>query len=211
MAETNGAAGAGHNSNALSDDQQRALGFHHKRLWQVALDAQKAAAAEVKKAEKRAVADGISKADLKLMRDLDGKAGDAALRVEIERTLRVARWMGAEVGEQFSFDDIPNRAPVTERAFERGKRDGMSGATAVTPEGYTGESEQEYLRGWHDGQAILFSALELSKARVAEPPKKRGRPKKDAAPEPKDERQSDVEDEHPDPDATNEAAPPFAG
>lgn len=207
MAETNGTAGAGHNSNALSDDQQRALGFHHKRLWQTALDAKKAAEAEVKKAEKRAGMDGISKSDLKLMRDLDGKAGDAALRSTLERTLRVAKWMGANVGTQFSFDDLPDRTPITERAFERGKLDGMKGETCRTPEGYSGETEQNYIAGWQAGQAILMSALELTKGGMADQPQRRGRPKKgEATPPPVDERQVDVEDV-----AAAEQAPAFAG
>lgn len=202
----------GHNSNGeLSEDQLQALGYHHKGKFEAALAAKKAADAAFKTTCKRAVADGVSVDDIKLLIRLDTPEGEAALRDELRRTLRVAGWSNSEIGTQFTFDDIPDRSPLVDRALAEGKKAGMEGQTPNPP--YEGEAGQAWLEAWHQGQEAIFSVRELSEARAAagdasaneegeqenEPaPKKRGRPKgsgKKASPD----------------NGAAEAAPAFAG
>lgn len=163
---TNGAA-HGQNIRPLNEDEQRALAFHHRREYRDALASKKEADAGFKNTCKRIIAEGTSIADVREMIKLDGQGGEAALRAEIERMMKVARWMGASIGEQFDLEDaINDRRPLDERAYAAGKVAGMNGDTCSAP--YDGHAGQEWIRGWHDGQASLMSALELTKAGAAQ-------------------------------------------
>lgn len=156
-----------HLSNSeLTAEHRRALGFHHKEHYAVALAAKKKAEADFKNICKRALADGISTDDIKLLIKLDSPEGEAELRAELNRQIEVARWAGSEVGTQFSFLDEPDRTPIEERAYEEGKVAGYKAAAAQPP--YEGAAEQEWLRGYHDGQQTLMSALDLTKAGMEE-------------------------------------------
>jgi hypothetical protein len=198
MSEENG---IGHNSGGLNDDQMRALTFHHKREFEVALKAKKDTAANFLAVTKRIKAEGSSIDDIKDLIALDTPEGEVEVRSEIERRLRVARWAGADFGTQFSLLDEPDRTPLVDRAREEGKVAGMKGETLRSP--YDGEAGQAYAEGWHLGQAALMSALDLTRAGAeqiaaetaeaeaeeseskdveAKAPKKRGRPKRAAEP-----------------------------
>lgn len=189
-----GSHGMGHNSGAmdgLTEDQHRALGFYHQGKYNELLTAKKLADANLKVGAKRALADGISVDDIKLLNRLDTPEGEASLRAELNRQLEVARWVGSEIGTQFSLLDEPDRTPLEDRAFAEGKRAGMKGESLNSP--YEGAAGIAYSEGWHIGQEALFSIQGLSEARAAaeaaeadaepgdegeEPaPKKRGRPK----------------------------------
>lgn len=195
-------AAIGHNSTAaeLTEDQKRALAFHHKGQYSRALAEKKEADAKFKNMCKSIIAEGTAIDDIKSMLSLEKDGGEEVLRADIERMMKVARWMGAHIGEQFDLEEaIADRRTVDERQFTEGKLAGMRGETCVAP--YTGPGGQHWTRGWHEGQAALVSALELTKARAATeepadgdseeqavqepeaaptPPRKRGRPRKQA-------------------------------
>jgi ribosome modulation factor len=176
---------AEHNQ-TMSDDQLRALAYHHTGIYKRELAKKKAQDAKFKVACKTAKADGVSVDRIKLLIQLDEEGGEEKLRTELQEKIETARWAGAEVGTQFDFLDEPDRTPLIERAREEGKIAGMKGDTCKAP--YEGDAEQEWIAGWQQGQELLASSLDLTRARaVAEqaeaesegdaPPKKRGRPK----------------------------------
>lgn len=178
----------GHNSKTeLTDEQKQALFFHHRRLYDGRLSAKKAADAEFKNACKLIKSEGGSVADIKLSISLEADGGEEAMQQSIQDQLRVARWMGAALGTQFSMFDATDRAPATEKAFNEGKRAGMAGETAKTPAGYTGEAEQQWLAGHAKGQEVLMSTLPLTKDGVSVIKGKPGRKKKAAAPPKEDD------------------------
>lgn len=161
--KTNGDAGAksepakpGHNSAAheLTDDERRALMLHHKRMY-LAADA----LVEKAKADRKAVTD-LAASDLgkgavgeiKEMIELDD---EKKLKARVERTFRLARWMGLPVGTQANL--FEQRAAAS--YADEGKTAGMSGERCDPPEQLAIDSQQEWIRGWHDGQAILARAF----------------------------------------------------
>lgn len=167
-AKTNG---AGHNQPDLTDDEKRALFFQHKRHYQDALDAKKKADADLKNVCKRAKAEcGKSAVDeIKDAIEFEGDDGRAKFEAEIERKRRVARWMGLAVGEAPTFFDAANdRMPAVDRAYDGGKQAGMAGDKCAPPHDPSVPQYNQWMEGWHDGQAILASAF--GKVKPAEHP-----------------------------------------
>lgn len=142
-----------HNS-ALTDDEQRALTLHHKRLYETA-----DALVEKAKAERTAVADlaksDLGKGALKDIKDLIAYGDENKVKAELERTLRLARWMGMPVGTQVHMFE----APVDDRAGEDGKTAGMAGEACAPPKHLAVTAHQKWIAGWHEGQSILASAF----------------------------------------------------
>lgn len=162
MAKKNGGApGPGHNS-TLTDEEKRALTFHHARAYE-------AADAMVEKAKKdRAAVVDLAKADLGKgakadIVDLLTANTPAKMKAVFERVQRLARWAGLPVGEQAQLFE---RAPDS---FEDGKVAGMSGEKCEPPLSLPQESFQRWIAGWHDGQTILARAF-AKKRKPAEPP-----------------------------------------
>jgi ribosome modulation factor len=144
--------GAGHNQ--MTDDQEQKLTRDHAAKRALLL------AAEVKAKSDRMNFDKIIKSDLgakgldniKLLERLEADdKGENSVKEDFERMAKVARWAGLQIGTQGSlFDD--DRRSTTEKAFDEGKKAGMTSKDPNSP--YTGEAGQEWLRGWHEGQAI---------------------------------------------------------
>lgn len=145
------ANGIGHNS-TLTDEEKRALTFHHAKAYE-------AADALVEKAKKdRASVVDLAKADL-------GKGAKAdiidlltantpdKMKAVLDRVQRLARWAGLAVGSQAQmFERTPD-------SFEDGKVAGMQGDTCEPPLSLPQESFQRWIAGWHDGQSILARAF----------------------------------------------------
>lgn len=205
-------------NSGLTDDHRRALAYHHLGKWDVAKARQARATADVRNVIKRAKAEGVPLTLLEDLKKLETPEGEAALKERMLTTLQAAGWSNSEIGTQFSFEDIPDRSPLTERAYREGKTAGMKGETASSP--YEGDAEQEWLRGHADGQSLLMETLNLTKqgmrdleaekiakaeakaARAAEkqaqadkPKKPRGRPKKAKANGAEPVAQTDIEDQ----------------
>lgn len=142
---------AGHNS-TLTDEEKRALTFHHAKLYAAA-----DALVEKAKADRTAVMD-LATSDLG--KDAKGDIKDILLidtpkkmKKVVERTLRLARWAGLPVGTQQSlFEPVSNYA-------EDGKRAGMQGDACEPPKSLAVDSAQKWIGGWHEGQTILASAF----------------------------------------------------
>lgn len=162
--ETNGAAKkAGHNS-ALTDAEQRALTLHHKKAYEAA-----DALVEKAKSDRKAVAD-LAKADLGKgaladIKDMIAYADEKKCKGQIERSLRLARWLGLPVGTTTDLFDVP----VDDRAAQEGMTAGMSGETCKPPVHLTAEGSQRWIENWHEGQKILASAFGKKREPKAEP------------------------------------------
>ncbi len=143
----------------LTDEQQQALFFRHKRDYEKALEAKKAADAALKNAAKLIKAEGTHLSDIKVAIKLEDPEGSAELRERIERELKVARWVGAPVGTQFSLLDEIDRKPIDDRVFEDGKRSGLKGEKCEAPRTLPGPLIDKFISGWHAGQAILAARI----------------------------------------------------
>ena len=158
----------GHNKPELTDDEQRALLFQHKRRYETALAEKKDADAAFKNACKRAKAEcGVDAvADIKDAIAFAAPNGQQLFVAEVERKQRVARWLGLPVGSQVEFN-FTDRAPQDEREFELGKQAGMAGENCKPAD--TVRNPARWVEGWHQGQDVLKSAfLKVEKAAGAE-------------------------------------------
>src|SRR5215469_1827259 len=153
IAAANGGAHIGHNSK-LSDDERRALTLHHQKLY-VAADA----LVEKAKSDRKAIADqakaDLGKGVMSDIKDMIAAKDEKTAKGNIERALRLARWMGLPVGTQVNLFD----APVDDRAKSEGMTAGMEGKICEPPRHLAATAHQEWIAGWHEGQTILAGAF----------------------------------------------------
>lgn len=143
----------------LTDDERRALLFQHVKAYEDKLAAKKKADAELKNTCKLAKAE-LGKdavADIKDVIALKTPEGEAALKIEIERQIRIARFMNAPMGHQFTFSE--DMRPSTDKAFEKGKCAGLDGQAASPPHDPSVPQYGSWMEGWHAGQAVLASGF----------------------------------------------------
>lgn len=148
--------------NAMSDDQEQKLTRDHAARRLQLLKAETDAKAARLKFDKVIKADlgehGL--ANIKLLEKLESDKGEDEIKADLERRAKVARWAGLQIGTQGSLFENDRRS-MNEKAFEEGKRDGLKGADPKSP--YSGEAEQEYLKGWHTGQAVNLGGIKQTK------------------------------------------------
>lgn len=143
----------------LTDAELQGLFEHHKGNYEKALAAKKKADATFKDICKKAKAESVSIADIKLAIDLEDDGGEERLREKIERTHRVARWLGLPVGTQPSFFDEVDRTPSVDKAEAEGHRSGLKGESANPPPHFGMAQQQAWLTGWHTGQKVLTDRI----------------------------------------------------
>jgi len=158
----------GHNSNrnkgtsveSLTDDQLQALTRQHAQKRSRLIDAEKKAKAERMNFDKVIKSELGAKglADIKLLEQLSTPEGEAELIAEMERQARVARWSGMVIGTQGDLFG-EDRRTAEEKAFEAGKRAGLSGENCQPPSGYSADASGQWVSGWHEGQAVLASGF----------------------------------------------------
>lgn len=155
----------GHNKPELTDDENRALLLQHKRHYETALAAKKAADAVFKNTCKHAKAEcgKDAVADIKDAIAFEAPGGQGAFNEEMARKHKVARWMGLPVGSAPRFFDDFDGRPAVDVAYDNGKSAGMLGDVAKPPHDPSVPQYQRWMEGWHDGQEILASAFEKTK------------------------------------------------
>ena len=151
--------GVGHNgAPGLTDDQTAALFFQHKKAYSAALAVKKDADAKFKNACKLAKSelgdDAVPSIKDALL--LETEEGEAKIKAEIERKMRIARWMAVPFGSQPDFFE-EDRTPAVDRARAEGKRDGLSGVSLKPPYDPSLPQYEAYAEGWHEGQAASFA------------------------------------------------------
>jgi hypothetical protein len=147
-----------------NEEERQATFYRHTGEYEKALEKKKAADAAFKNVCKIIKTEGIQIEDIKTAISLKDPAGSAILRDLIERQLRVARWMNAPVGTQFSMLDEVDRTPIDERAYEAGKRAGLAGDPATPPRSYTGELITKWTEGFNEGNAVLAQGIKEKNA-----------------------------------------------
>jgi hypothetical protein len=98
---------------------------------------------------------------------MQGHEGEKVKKAAIQRSLRIARWLGMDLGAQLDMFEQDARVPAVDRAYEEGKSQAMQGISLKCD--YAPETAQyrEFARGWHDGQAALASGFKKLHPEVA--------------------------------------------
>ena len=128
-----GPASATMGHNQMSDDQARALHLsNHVPAYEKALAAKKKADADFKNVCKTIKSEGGNIDDIKLTIKLRTPEGEKEFKEQIERQRRIAQWNNLPIGGQGWLLD-EDRRPLSERAYEDGKKAGLEGNDASPP------------------------------------------------------------------------------
>lgn len=101
---------------------------------------------------------GITKADVKWALDLRERDAPKVL-AEMRRRLRIAGWFGHQLSRQLTLLD-EDRTPIEDAAFDAGHAVAtMRGSTAENPHDLSTIAGQAWLRGYHQGTALMNTAL----------------------------------------------------
>lgn len=134
---------------ALTDEQRHALVASSVKSYTSLLAVLKTAQADFKNGCKRIKADGVDLEEVKDWIALDTPEGEQRISEGLERTIRIARWRGARLGEQLALF-VENEGNA---AYMAGKRASLGGAKPVPPNHF---DQQEWLRGFNDHQSELL-------------------------------------------------------
>lgn len=146
---------------AISDDQLYSLTETHRQKYELVLDAKN-------KANKALIDYGrIIKADLgakglqdiKDLISLDTPEGEASMKAEVERRVRLLRWMQVPIGSMGDMFAETDRTPIKDRAFAEGKRQGLAGESINNPHHHTTEAHRALQSGYDAGQAINAAGI----------------------------------------------------
>lgn len=155
-------AGPGHNGPPeLTEDQRISLSFTHKRAYENALEMKKEAARSFLQVCKLAKAELGAEAvdDIKEMIALETEEGEKKFKANLERQIKVARWMGLPVGaEPKLFADV-DRTPAVDKARANGKRDGLAGNRQSPNADPSTEQYRAYMEGFYEGNSVLAQGL----------------------------------------------------
>jgi len=147
----------------LSDDQVYSLTEQHKQKYLVLVAAKTAADNALKNFGKVVKADLGAKGldDIKALIDAATPEGEARIKAEVERQVRILRWMQVPIGTMGDLFPSDDRTPLAERAFADGKRQGLAGEKQNH---HTTEAHRKHNDGFADGQTSLatkgFSKLD---------------------------------------------------
>lgn len=162
--------GPGHNSKTqLTDDQEQALFFQHKRKIGALKDKLAEVNSDLRNAYKQAKAENFAKKDFDWAFKLDDADAEGELMEEAKRREQIARWMGHPVGTQaeLNFGGV-DRTPIDDKARAAGKRHAMAGGAAVVPAEFSGPAVQAWLDGWHEGDKAFRSVKDKTRAEIEE-------------------------------------------
>lgn len=136
----------------LSDQQRQTLLFQHKRKIAPLITAKSTATSNLTKAFELAKKEGITKKEIELAIRLDTDEGAEKVKAEVERTMRVARWVGSKIGMQL---DLFPKQPAAVTNFEDGKRAALDDQPARPPGHLSQTATQQWLEGHAAGRAQL--------------------------------------------------------
>lgn len=147
----------GHNVAGLSDAQRQALHLgQHVPAYSKALEVKKKADADFKNVCKLIKSEGGSVKAVKLTLELRTPEGEAAFRARVAEETEVAIWNGVGIQVDMFADQLQ---PSEDKAFEAGKRAGMSGESAKPPHDPSTKQHTRWLDGHAEGQAILSAGF----------------------------------------------------
>ena len=153
---------------ASNDDQDRALFLQALPKIGALRAALNTANANLRNAYKQAKADGFQKKDFDEAFLMQGAEGEKVKKSAISRSLRIARWLGMDLGAQLDMFEQDARVPAADRSYEEGKSQAMQGISLVCDYDPSTEQYRKFAEGWHAGQAILANGFKKLKPEVAE-------------------------------------------
>lgn len=144
-------------ADSISDDQLYSLTEQHRQKYELVLQKKKDANKALIDLGKIIKADLGAKGlqDIKDLIALSTPEGEATMKAEMERQVRVMRWMNIPIGTQGALFADADRTPIAERAYAEGKRQGLAGEKQSNPHAPSTEASREFLRGFADGQQTL--------------------------------------------------------
>lgn len=154
------AAGEGHNSKELTEDERKSLFFHHLRK-RMAHNAELADVNAAKKADgKTAQADGL------VLGDIDYAI--KALNADDKKTItdrfvaegEILQWLGLSTG--FQSDMFRDRAPAIEKIQKAGELAGLAALERSSGYGPGSDEDTQWLAGYDRGQAIVRDNLQAA-------------------------------------------------
>jgi hypothetical protein len=153
-------AAIGDNSKALTEDEEKALFFHHLRK-DMATKAQIDDLQRQRKSDRKLCqADGFALSRL----DFAQKALDAedktTVTQKVSDQLKIMEWLKIIPG--YNEDLFADRAPKEERVEGQGEIAGLAGLDRVPPYSPDDADHQSWLTGWDRGQGILLKNLEAA-------------------------------------------------
>jgi ribosome modulation factor len=147
----------GNNHNALSEEQHAALVLQACAKIEKLQTAIATATADIRNIRKIAKADGIVPAEINFalfLRKADPDDVVSTARMQD----RVAKYLAHPVGTQFGMFEA-DRTPIADRAFAEGKVAGLEGKDFKSPHDESTEAGQQWMKGWHGGQAVLHAGI----------------------------------------------------
>jgi len=116
-----------------------------------------AAKESLKKLYAAAAVDGFSKSDFQYARDVQSPEREAEARTTIARRLRIAGFLGSDLGKQLDLFLEPDRTPIADRAFEEGRRQAQQNLPAKPGYDPSTEAYRCYLAGFHSVTEALIT------------------------------------------------------
>jgi hypothetical protein len=144
----------------LSDGQLYSRTEDKRQEYERCLGAKKRADAEFKnccKSITKLLGDGAID-DIKELIAGETPEGEAKLKASVERRLRVLRWMETPIGFHGELFPEIGAAPITERAFNAGRRHALAGEPRNNPHHHTTEASRSYDSGYEKGQGEKITA-----------------------------------------------------
>lgn len=135
------------------DQEAKALFLAHLSVIKKLQEKQATANLQLKDAYASAKEQGeFEKADFKYAIDLETEELEAKARAKIVRNLKIARYMGSDLGAQLDMFLEPDRTPASDRAYHEGQTASMKGESAKP--NYAPETEQfrKWMAGYNDDQ-----------------------------------------------------------
>jgi hypothetical protein len=153
-------AKAGDNKPPRTFDEERALFLSHNRVMIDARAKVNAAKAIELDALMAAKADGFDKKDFDIARDLAaGHKPEAKVETDVRRRLRVARFVGHKLGEQYDLFELPDRTPAVDRAYDAGKQASMENKPRKPPHAPESEQYAAWIAGYNAHQETIMSGF----------------------------------------------------
>lgn len=136
----------------LNDQELQALLLQHVRKITPLITAANNAKAAVTKAYELAKKEGVTKKEIDLALKLRTDEGREKVAAEIARDVRVARWVGADLGTQFDMFAPQTKA---DKDFEAGKLAALSDEPRKPPKHLSNAASERWMKGHAEGSEFL--------------------------------------------------------
>lgn len=169
-------ASAGHNE---SEDAIRENFLQHLNEWRQTDAKQKVLDKQWKDVKAALKADGHKVIQMQIAQSLSGSAKkEAKIYGEVEDRLKVARYIGHKLGNQYDLFAQPDRTPGDERWYDEGKQASMENKPKSPPHAPGTVAYSKWMEGYADHQSKIMAGFKPTEPK---PPADNGEPNRAAA------------------------------